>query len=75
MEVFQAGGECVGEKLPLEGTLGFKLLRTIFMHTYITPYRKGNTPRSLFKKVFRLQLVIIRHYKEKGKKSLELFPK
>ena len=29
MEAFQAGGECVGEKLPLEGTLGFEPLQTI----------------------------------------------
>ena len=29
MEVFQAGGECVGEKLPLEGTSAFNLYNTL----------------------------------------------
>ena len=33
MEAFQAvEGEYTGEKLPLEGTLGFYTLQTIYMH-------------------------------------------
>ena len=31
MEAFQA--VCEGEKLPLEGTLVFELLQTVYMHT------------------------------------------
>jgi len=48
------------QKLPLEWTLGFLPLQTIYMHnnpkTYITQYRKGKTPKSLISP-FKLSII------------------
>ena len=48
MEVFQAGGECVGEKLPLEGTQGCYPLQTVDMHRNLEHTTgKGQTSESI----------------------------
>ena len=49
MEAFQAGGgKCVGEKLPLEGTLGFNPFQTIYMHKNLyNTLEESKTPKSI----------------------------